>query len=55
MSAGVHGPSQASQVFGRFNFSLKSLDCVLQDPELKVPPMVNQLPHNMSLALAAGT
>ena len=30
------------------NFSPQQLDCLLQDPELKVPPVVNQLPYNVA-------
>lgn len=30
------------------NFSPKQLDCLMEDPELKVPPMVNQLRYNLA-------
>lgn len=30
------------------NFSPKRLDCILNDPELKVAPVVNQLPYNVA-------
>ena len=30
------------------NFSPERLDCLLQDPELRVPPVINQLPYNVA-------